>query len=56
MLHQLSTVDEFVADMPSRCALISMPTPPVASAVRLFREDFAAHIEESADSSCAAAH
>lgn len=56
VLKQLSTVDEFVADMSSRCALISMPTPPVISAVRLFREDFAAHIEESADSSCAATH
>jgi NADH-quinone oxidoreductase subunit F len=57
VLTQLSAVDEFVADMPSRCALISMPTPPVTSALRLFREDFAAHIERSTDApGCAAAH
>jgi NADH-quinone oxidoreductase subunit F len=47
MLDQLSVVDDFVADMPRRCALISMPTPPVFSAVELFRDDFEAHIERS---------
>ena len=48
MLDQLSLVDEFVADMPSLCALISMPTQPVMSAVALFRHDFEDHIERSA--------
>jgi NADH-quinone oxidoreductase subunit F len=48
VLQQLSLIDDFVADMPRRCALISMPTPPVSSAVKLFRDDFAAHIETSA--------
>jgi NADH-quinone oxidoreductase subunit F len=47
LLDQLSAIDDFVADMPRRCALISMPTPPVSSAVKLFRDDFAAHIETS---------
>jgi hypothetical protein len=37
--------------MPARCALISMPGPPVESAIRLFPADFAKHIDEQ---SCAA--
>lgn len=45
LLDQLAAVDEFVADMPRRCALISMPSPPVYSAARLFRDDFASHID-----------
>jgi len=51
LLDKLSAVDEFVLDMPRRCALIDMPTPPVVSAQHLFREDFAAHIDRQA---CAA--
>lgn len=45
LLDKLSIVDEFVADMPHRCALIDMPSPPVASARDLFPDDFAAHID-----------
>lgn len=47
LLDQLTAVDDFVADLPRRCALISMPTPPVLSAVALFRTDFQSHIERS---------
>jgi len=45
MLSQFEKIDEFVLDMPSSCALIAMPTPPIMSGMTLFREDFAAHIE-----------
>jgi NADH-quinone oxidoreductase subunit F len=45
LLGQFATIDEFVADMPRRCALIDMPTPAVASAVTHFRDDFADHID-----------
>jgi NADH-quinone oxidoreductase subunit F len=45
ILKQLDAVDDFVSDMPRRCALISMPTAPVASAAALFRGDFEAHID-----------
>ena len=45
LLDKLVTVDDFVADMPRKCALIDMPTPPVDSARTLFPTDFAAHIE-----------
>ena len=45
LLGQFATIDDFVADMPRRCALIDMPTPAVASAVTHFRDDFAAHID-----------
>ncbi|MDN4522724.1 SLBB domain-containing protein [Mycolicibacterium austroafricanum] len=45
LLDKLGSVDDFVADMPRRCALIDMPTPPVDSARSLFPDDFAAHIE-----------
>ena len=48
VLDQLALIDDFVADMPRRCALLSMPTPPVSSALKLFRDDFVAHIETSA--------
>jgi len=52
LLGQFATIDEFVSDMPRRCGLIDMPTPPVTSAVLHFRDDFAAHIERgSCDSS-----
>jgi NADH-quinone oxidoreductase subunit F len=46
----IGPVDEFVADMPRRCSLIDMPTPPVDSARMLFPGDFSAHIERG---SCA---
>lgn len=45
MLDKLSVVEEFVSDMPRRCSLIDMPTPPVASARVLFADDFAGHID-----------
>jgi NADH:ubiquinone oxidoreductase subunit F (NADH-binding) len=45
MLAQFQNIDEFVVDMPSKCALIAMPTPPIVSGMTLFREDFAAHID-----------
>lgn len=45
MLDKLSVVEDFVSDMPRRCSLIDMPTPPVASARVLFADDFAAHID-----------
>lgn len=45
MLDQFGAIDEYVSDMPSICALISMPSPPVESALRLFRSDFAHHID-----------
>ncbi len=45
LLGRLSVVEEFVADMPRKCSLIDMPTPPVESARSLFPEDFAAHTE-----------
>ena len=48
VVDQFATVDDFVADLPRRCALISMPTPPVVSALKHFRDDFASHIEQSA--------
>jgi NADH-quinone oxidoreductase subunit F len=44
LLDQLSAVDEFVADLPRRCGLIGMPTPPVRSAAALFPDDFATHL------------
>ena len=48
LLDKLSIVEEFVADMPHRCSLIDMPTPPVVSARDLFPDDFAAHIDGGA--------
>jgi NADH-quinone oxidoreductase subunit F len=48
LLDKLSIVEEFVSDMPHRCSLIDMPTPPVASARDLFPDDFAAHIDGAA--------
>ncbi|GFG52450.1 NADH-ubiquinone oxidoreductase-F iron-sulfur binding region domain-containing protein [Mycolicibacterium agri] len=45
LLEKLAAVEEFVGDMPRRCSLIDMPTPPVESALTLFPDDFAAHIE-----------
>ncbi len=45
LLGQFATIDEFVADMPRKCALIDMPTAPVMSAVEHFRSDFADHID-----------
>ena len=48
LLGQFATIDEFVSDMPRRCGLIDMPTPPVTSSVQHFRDDFAAHIERGA--------
>ena len=48
VLNQLAAVDEFVSDLPRRCALISMPSPPVTSAIALFREDFSSHIDTKA--------
>lgn len=45
MLDQFATIDDFVVDMPRRCALIDMPSPAVASAISGFREDFAEHID-----------
>lgn len=45
LLQKLSVVDEFVADMPHKCSLIDMPTPPVESARSLFPDDFTAHTE-----------
>lgn len=53
LLEQLEAIDGFVEDMPTRCALISMPTAPVKSALRLFRSDFASHIERSGCSAAA---
>jgi NADH-quinone oxidoreductase subunit F len=50
LLDKLRVVEEFVVDMPRRCSLIDMPTPPVDSARMLFPGDFAAHIERG---SCA---
>lgn len=50
LLERLSVVDEFVADMPHKCSLIDMPTPPVDSARTLFPTDFTAHTEHG---SCA---
>jgi NADH-quinone oxidoreductase subunit F len=47
LLEQLSVVDDFVADLPRRCGLIGMPTPPVRSAAALFPDDFAAHLAGS---------
>ena len=44
LLDQFAAVDEFVSDLPAVCALIGMPTPPVRSAVALFRDDFERHI------------
>jgi NADH-quinone oxidoreductase subunit F len=48
LLEKLSVVEEFVADMPRKCSLIDMPTPPVDSARSLFPDDFTAHIEHGA--------
>jgi NADH-quinone oxidoreductase subunit F len=45
LLGKLAVVDEFVADLPRRCSLIDMPTAPVDSALTLFPDDFAAHLE-----------
>ena len=45
LLEKLDAVEEFVGDMPRRCSLIDMPTPPVESARTLFPDDFTAHIE-----------
>jgi NADH-quinone oxidoreductase subunit F len=45
VLDQLAAVDEFVSDLPRRCGLISMPSPPLTSAINLFREDFSSHID-----------
>jgi NADH-quinone oxidoreductase subunit F len=45
LLQKLTVIDEFVADMPHRCSLIDMPTPPVESARSLFPDDFTAHTE-----------
>ncbi|WP_431230917.1 NADH-ubiquinone oxidoreductase-F iron-sulfur binding region domain-containing protein [Mycolicibacterium psychrotolerans] len=45
LLDKLAHVEEFVVDMPRKCTLIDMPTPPVDSARSLFPADFAAHIE-----------
>ncbi|MCV7218107.1 SLBB domain-containing protein [Mycobacterium crocinum] len=45
LLDKLAHVEEFVIDMPRKCSLIDMPTPPVDSARSLFPADFAAHIE-----------
>jgi NADH-quinone oxidoreductase subunit F len=52
LLVKLSAVEDFVADMPHKCSLITMPTPPVESARALFPDDFAAHTEHG---SCAPA-
>jgi NADH-quinone oxidoreductase subunit F len=51
LLDKLGSVEDFVSDMPRKCALIDMPTPPVESARALFPADFAAHIEHG---TCAA--
>ncbi|MCV7151609.1 NADH-ubiquinone oxidoreductase-F iron-sulfur binding region domain-containing protein [Mycolicibacterium pyrenivorans] len=45
LLDKLGTVEDFVSDMPRKCALIDMPTPPITSARTLFPGDFGAHIE-----------
>ncbi|MET0901545.1 MAG: NADH-ubiquinone oxidoreductase-F iron-sulfur binding region domain-containing protein [Mycobacterium sp.] len=45
LLEKLGVIEEFVADMPHKCSLIDMPTPPVASARSLFPDDFTAHTE-----------
>jgi NADH-quinone oxidoreductase subunit F len=45
LLQKLTVVEEFVADMPHKCSLIDMPTPPVESARSLFPDDFTAHTE-----------
>ncbi|CAN5570129.1 NADH-quinone oxidoreductase subunit NuoF [soil metagenome] len=45
VLQKLTVIEDFVADMPHKCSLIDMPTPPVDSAHFLFPEDFAAHNE-----------
>lgn len=45
LLDKLAHVEEFVVDMPRKCTLIDMPTPPVDSARSLFPADFAAHID-----------
>jgi NADH-quinone oxidoreductase subunit F len=52
LLGQFATIDEFVSDLPRRCALIEMPTAPVASAIEHFRSDFAEHIEKGECSLC----
>jgi len=52
LLGQFTTIDEFVSDMPRRCALIEMPTAPVVSAIEHFRSDFAEHIESVQCSLC----
>lgn len=52
LLDKLSVIEEFVADMPHKCSLIDMPTPPVDSARSLFPNDFTAHTEHG---SCVAA-
>ena len=45
LLRRLTVVEDFVADMPHKCSLIDMPTPPVESAISLFPDDFTAHTE-----------
>jgi NADH-quinone oxidoreductase subunit F len=45
LFDRLRAVEEFVSDMPTRCALINMPGPPLESARRLFAADFARHID-----------
>jgi NADH-quinone oxidoreductase subunit F len=41
----LPVVEEFVSDLPRRCALIDMPRAPLESARLLFADDFAHHID-----------
>jgi NADH-quinone oxidoreductase subunit F len=45
LIGRLAAVEEFVADMPHKCSLIAMPTPPIESARSLFPDDFTAHAE-----------
>lgn len=45
LLDKLGVIEEFVADMPHKCSLIDMPTPPIDSARTLFPDDFTAHFE-----------
>jgi NADH-quinone oxidoreductase subunit F len=45
LIDQFPELDEFAGGMATLCALVDMPTPPVRSALRLFRRDFAAHID-----------
>ena len=45
LFDTLPAVEEFVSDLPRRCALIDMPRPPLESAKLLFADDFAHHID-----------